>query len=111
MLNRKCSALVLRPLMAECTAGAIASGINRQPAGGGLYLFFLRLMTYLRSPVSIIFVFDGPNRPRVKRGHQVQHAPPWWADAARQLIEIVGWQVHEVRLQLFGTDYIDLTSS
>ncbi|KAF9523227.1 PIN domain-like protein [Crepidotus variabilis] len=81
--------------MAECTGGALAAGVHRQPPGGGLYIFWKKLMDFLKAPIHLIFVFDGPGRPFVKRGRRVILAEPHWANAARDLIHDVGYESHE----------------
>ncbi|KAF9470289.1 hypothetical protein BDN70DRAFT_985788 [Pholiota conissans] len=61
--------------MAECNAGALLSGVNYQNAGAGLLIFFKRLTEFLKAPVALVFVLDGPTRPAFKCGHTVQHQP------------------------------------
>ncbi|KAF8173441.1 PIN domain-like protein [Pholiota molesta] len=81
-------------LMAECNAGARIPGVNYQQAGSGLYLFFKRLGEFLKVPAAFVFVLDGPARPPVKRGHEVQHQPIWWTHLAVDLIRHFGFQFH-----------------
>ncbi|KAF8174538.1 PIN domain-like protein [Pholiota molesta] len=80
--------------MAECNAGALNFGVNYQRAGSGLYLFFRRLGEFLRMPAAFVFVLDGPARPPLKRGHEVQHRPIWWTHLAIELVEYFGFEIH-----------------
>ncbi|KAF8186238.1 PIN domain-like protein [Pholiota molesta] len=80
--------------MAECNAGAKAAGVNNQRAGAGLYLFYKRLTEFIKAPVALVFVLDGPARPNYKRGHQVRQQSIWWTDLAVELIEHFGYWVH-----------------
>jgi hypothetical protein len=82
--------------MAECNAGALAAGVHNQQAGGGLYIFFKKLAEFAKAPVALVFVLDGPERPPMKRGHEVRHQPIWWIELAIELVEIFGYQIHRV---------------
>ena len=82
--------------MAECTAATLAAGVNGQLPGGGLYIFFNKLAAYLKCPLTLIFVFDGPGHPEIKRGKKVRDILPWWTDRAKDLIRYFGYHVHEV---------------
>jgi hypothetical protein len=50
----------------------------------------------LKSPVTLVFVFDGEGRPKVKRSHKVGGPPPWWANVAKDLILYFGYDSHQV---------------
>ncbi|KAF9525241.1 PIN domain-like protein, partial [Crepidotus variabilis] len=52
-------------------------------------------MNFLQAPITLIFVFDGSGRPGIKRGHRVVDIPPYWLEAAMELIDILGWQTHQ----------------
>ncbi|KAF7965283.1 hypothetical protein HWV62_44687 [Athelia sp. TMB] len=57
-----------------------------------LKAFFWRLTHLLSLPLAIIFVFDGPDRPKLKRGKQVKGTPHWMETATKALIEAFGFQ-------------------
>ncbi|KAF8173270.1 PIN domain-like protein [Pholiota molesta] len=80
--------------MAECNAGAKAAGVNNQRAGAGLYLFYKRLTEFIKAPVALVFVLDGPARPNYKRGHRVRPQSIWWTDLAIELVDHFGFQIH-----------------
>ncbi|CAA7266506.1 unnamed protein product [Cyclocybe aegerita] len=79
------------PILDECATIA-----NKMLHEGALYIFFNKLRIYLQSPVSLVFIFEGPSKPRIKRGHQVQgHHEPWWFKLAKELIQYFGYHVRE----------------
>ena len=82
--------------MAECTAATLAAGVNGQLPGGGLYILFNKLAAYLKCAVVLVFVFDGPERPAIKRGKKVKDVLPCWTDQAKDLIRYFGYYVHQV---------------
>ncbi len=86
--------------MAECTGATLAAGIHNQFTGGALYILFTKLSVYIQDPAEYIFIFDGPGRPPVKRGHAVRHKPLHWEPLARVLIRNFGFYVHNVRTPL-----------
>jgi hypothetical protein len=77
--------------------------VHNQWAGAGLYIFFKMLTEFIKAPVSLIFVLDGAARPPFKRGHRVQHKPIWMQDLAIELIEIFGYQTHQVSIPYFNS--------
>lgn len=86
----------LSPCMDECTAATLAAGIHGQFHGGALKIFFNKLSTYLKYPITFVFVFDGDERPNSKRGHAVRSTPPWWTGPSQELINHFGFHVHQV---------------
>ncbi|KAF9475048.1 PIN domain-like protein [Pholiota conissans] len=92
--------------MGTCNAGAKKVGVHGQLPGGGLYVFFKRLVELILSPVTFVFVFDGPERPNFKRGHEVRHKKVWWTNLAIELIQHFGQVVHQV--SLFTVDFLSL---
>ncbi|KZP10974.1 PIN domain-like protein, partial [Athelia psychrophila] len=57
-----------------------------------LQAFFWRLTHLLSLPVAVLFVFDGPDRPGIKRGKQVKGTPHWMENGAKSFIEAFGFQ-------------------
>ncbi|KIJ99639.1 hypothetical protein K443DRAFT_101847 [Laccaria amethystina LaAM-08-1] len=63
---------------------------------GHLQIFFFKLCKFLRSPATWVFVFDGPNRPTIKRGKAVNSSTaPSWVGPCKDLIECFGFHVHQ----------------
>ena len=75
-------------------------------AGAGqnpeLRTLFYRLAAILAMPAHVVFMFDGPGRPQVKRGKQVRGRSHWLARPFQELIDAFGFQWHEVREGLHG---------
>lgn len=89
--------------MAECEGAAKVPRVSSRLPGGGLYIFYTKLTIYLKSPVTLVFIFDGDGRPETKRTHKVIHRAPWWFQVAQELIGYFGYSSHQVnsfRLQI-----------
>jgi hypothetical protein len=82
--------------MAECEGAAKVPGVSSRLPGGGLYIFYTKLTAYLKSPVTLVFVFDGDGRPGIKRSRKVVGRAPWWIDVAQELIVYFGYNSHQV---------------
>ncbi|PPQ68024.1 hypothetical protein CVT24_002933 [Panaeolus cyanescens] len=78
--------------MDACIAGSIRQGIHSQ--SGSLQIFFNKLLLYAEVRATFVFVFDGPDRPAMKRDHAVQH-DVWWTKIVMDLIQMFGFKVHE----------------
>jgi len=61
-----------------------------------LRTLFFKFCRLLKAPVTLVFVFDGPDRPPVKRGKAVIHQPPWLLDHLKTLIRAFGFSFHQV---------------
>ena len=68
-------------------------------AGRNLELktLFLKLAHMLNSCAVPVFVFDGPDRPSMKRGHHVRDLPPLLKTDFERLIDAFGFFSHQVR--------------
>lgn len=82
--------------MAECEGAAKVPGVHNRLPGGGLYIFYTKLTAFLKSPATLVFVFDGEGRPKMKRSHKVGGSLPWWVHAAKDLIFYFGYYSHQV---------------
>ncbi|KAF9046756.1 PIN domain-like protein [Panaeolus papilionaceus] len=91
--NAPCIGIDMSPLMDECIAATMPQGVNGRLPGGPLYIFFHKLVAFLGVRATFVFVFDGPERPSIKRGHKVHHQN-WWTGIAEELIIAFGFQVH-----------------
>lgn len=58
---------------------------------------FNKLAGFLKCPATFIFVYDGPGRPKVKRGHRVIQKEPRWTKASKILIRYFGYYSWDVR--------------
>ena len=56
-----------------------------------------KLCHYLKLPVTLVFVFDGPARPAMKRGRKVITKAAWYLELLQRLIESFGFYSHQVR--------------
>lgn len=83
--------------MSQCTAGTY--GANQFNGMVPLEIFFYKLCRLSQTWSNLVFVFDGPNRPGVKRGREipVDDEPDWYGPCQR-LIEDFGFHVHTVCL-------------
>ncbi|KAI9714980.1 MAG: hypothetical protein M1812_006293, partial [Candelaria pacifica] len=69
-----------------------ASKGGKNPALRTLYYRLLRLLSFSIQP---LFVFDGPNKPPVKRNVRTgQHAPSWPEYVTKQLLKYFGFPYH-----------------
>ncbi|KAG6819757.1 hypothetical protein H0H93_008969 [Arthromyces matolae] len=79
-------------LIDECAAVCLKRGIHsRIGENPELKIFFAKLCYFLSLPATILFVFDGPQRPSYKRGRQVKTVPLWWHGHATRLIKDFGF--------------------
>jgi hypothetical protein len=82
-------------IMAQCIGAVHPDGHVHGP--GHLRVFFYKLCKFLRSPVTWVFVFDGRDRPTLKRGKTVPASTtPSWVGPCKALIECFGFYVHQV---------------
>ena len=63
-------------------------------------MLFAWLANLLAVCVQPIFVFDGPQRPRVKRGKAVIITDNWMVDEFKDLIHAFGFHSHVVSIEL-----------
>jgi Holliday junction resolvase YEN1 len=77
--------------MVECVAAQQAVGLNGRFHGGELKIFFSKLAAWLRSPIALVFVFDGDAKPEIKRGTQVISKGLWWEELSKELIKLCGY--------------------
>lgn len=98
LLTFMCLHHCVRTFMDECVAVAVAGGIHGHFSA--LRPLFFRLANLLSIPANFVFVFDGPNRPLNKRGKTINtNRTLSWVGLAKELIQIFGFHVHQVRLE------------
>lgn len=56
-----------------------------------LQLIFFRMARLLRHPCNILFVFDGPGRPLIKRGHARSQRFHWLEESSKRLADAFGF--------------------
>ncbi|KAG6818686.1 hypothetical protein H0H93_002807 [Arthromyces matolae] len=59
-----------------------------------LQILFYQICRLMMLPVNLIVVFDGPDRPRIKRGTKVRSAPHALQNAYIQLLTATGFSAH-----------------
>lgn len=85
-------------LLESCAAALRKAGIGAEnPA---LKIFFYQLCQFSMAPVTLIFVFDGPQRPAIKRGKRVVHHPTRIVEHVKKLITAFGYYFYEVRVSV-----------
>ena len=62
---------------------------------------FYRLVAVSQMLLHAHFIFDGPKRPKLKRGKHVKSAPHWMTQRFQELISAFGFTWHEVRPMIF----------
>ena len=74
------------------------TAINVKPGRGtragenpAIRILFYRLCRLLTLPIIPIFVFDGPDRPKVKRGVNVKTKSHWLSSPFKNFIEVFGY--------------------
>lgn len=63
-----------------------------------LRALFYRILRYLKTTATLVFIFDGPDRPSIKRGKQVVAKPHWLTEGFKDLILAAGYHVSVVGL-------------
>ncbi|KAJ7831726.1 hypothetical protein B0H14DRAFT_3463906 [Mycena olivaceomarginata] len=63
-----------------------------------LKALFYKLAALNQAGVTAVFVFDGPNKPSVKRDKQVRAKPHWLVAEFIKLIELFGFHYHMEKL-------------
>ena len=82
-----------------CMQAVFKNPILQAQAGENLKLqiLFFKLCHYLRSPVTLVFVFDGPHRPSVKCGQTVPiHHAHLLTEHAKKLITAFRYYFHQM---------------
>ncbi|KAF5312047.1 hypothetical protein D9619_002515 [Psilocybe cf. subviscida] len=80
-------------IMSQCTAGTY--GANQFNGMVPLEIFLYKLCRLSQTWSNVVFVFDGPNRPSTKRGHQIPvDDEPDWYGPCQKLIKEFGFHVH-----------------
>jgi hypothetical protein len=63
-----------------------------------LQVIFYRLARYLGTNIILLFVFDGPGRPPIKRATHVITASHWLTEPIKELVTVFGFQCHMASL-------------
>ncbi|KAF9232474.1 PIN domain-like protein, partial [Melanogaster broomeanus] len=53
-----------------------------------------KLARLCRTPADILLVFDGPEKPPLKRGKKVVHTPPWLTEPFKRFASAFGFETH-----------------
>ncbi|KAI5982397.1 PIN domain-like protein [Pisolithus orientalis] len=60
-----------------------------------LRTLFYKLAHLYRTPADVLFVFDGPQKPAIKRGKKVVTIPPWLTTYFKDFASAFGFRTHE----------------
>ncbi|KAJ7912211.1 PIN domain-like protein [Mycena leptocephala] len=75
-----------------------ANVFNPGPGGQRLVLekLFYQLCNLLLASLTVVFIFDGPGRPPIKRGTMVIYRPPWLIQHLKTMITAFGFYFYDV---------------
>ena len=73
---------------------------GREGENPELRTLFFRCARLISVPFLPLFVFDGPKRPKVKRGKRISGEKHWLVDSMKGMIEAFGFEWRMVRLAL-----------
>ena len=85
--------------MVDCIATQQVTGLHGRFHGGELKIFFSKLASWLQSPIALVFVFDGNEKLKIKRGTKVICKDLWWEELSKEPITLCGYywvQVHYI---------------
>jgi Holliday junction resolvase YEN1 len=71
--------------MADPVPSSLSQAVGRSPE---LRALFYKLVSLSDAGVLAVFVFDGPNRPSVKRNKKVIPSPHWLVEEFTELIKL-----------------------
>ena len=73
---------------------------GREGENPELRTLFFRCARLMSAPFLPLFIFDGPKRPKVKRGKRISGEKHWLVDSIKGIIEAFGFEWRMVRLDL-----------
>ncbi|TFK72356.1 PIN domain-like protein, partial [Pluteus cervinus] len=87
----------ISPLLCSCVAASKGHGPHAQAGENPeLKIFFFKLCRFLSIPAIFVFVFDGPERPPIKRNTQILSKQTiWLIPHLKTLIRAFGFHVHD----------------
>ncbi|KAI0255432.1 hypothetical protein BJV78DRAFT_1279225 [Lactifluus subvellereus] len=65
---------------------------GREGENPELRTLFFRCARLLNAPFLPLFIFDGPKRPKVKRGKRISGEKHWLVDSMKKIIEVFGFE-------------------
>ena len=65
---------------------------GREGENPELRTLFFRCARLMNAPFLPLFVFDGPKRPKVKRGKRISGDKHWLVDSMKKIIEVFGYE-------------------
>lgn len=81
----------------DCSIWFFHAEHGREGENPELRTLFFRLARLLALPILPLFVFDGPNRPKFKRGKRIAgHKESWMVSGMKQIINAYGFEHHTV---------------
>jgi holliday junction resolvase YEN1 len=90
----KCNSSKLRGLRVGIDASIwfFHAAYGREGENPELRTLFFRCTRLLSMPFLPLFVFDGPKRPKVKRGKRITGNNHWLTDGMKRIIEAFGFE-------------------
>ena len=73
---------------------------GREAENPELRTLFFRCARLVSAPFLPLFIFDGPKRPKVKRGKRISREKYWLVDSMKGIIEAFGFEWRMVRSSL-----------
>jgi Holliday junction resolvase YEN1 len=73
---------------------------GREGENPELCTLFFRCAKLVSAPFLPLFIFDGPKRPKVKRGKQISGKKNWLVDSMKKIIEAFGFEWRMVQSNL-----------
>lgn len=74
---------------------------GREGENPELRTLFFRCAKLVSAPFLPLFIFDGPKRPKVKRGKRISGEKHWLVDSMKGIIEAFGFEWRMVRSSFF----------
>ncbi|KAJ7835255.1 PIN domain-like protein [Mycena olivaceomarginata] len=75
------------------------SGLLFSATISALEKIFYQLCNLSLAPVTLVFVFDGPGRPSIKRGTRVISRPLWLIDHLKKMITYFGFHFYDAKAE------------
>jgi Holliday junction resolvase YEN1 len=73
---------------------------GREGENPELRTLFFRCARLMNVPFLPLFIFDGPKRPKIKRGKKISGEKHWLVDSMKGMIEAFGYEWRMVRLAI-----------
>ena len=89
------------PFVDECVYGAQAAGIHEETQVLALQNVFSHMTKLRKTCADYVFVFKGPERPRIKREKKVKTSGIWWSTLVKCAALKAGYSTIQVRVDYY----------